>query len=95
MGRTLNNNLIIKGLKMLRHTTISKTNFNDFQVALVETSTDYVVAVGYHGHNKNWSDGYYFPKSSDYCQNMRSRRRATDCYIDVIYIQSAATEVGE
>ena len=32
--------------------------------ALVETDTDYVVASGYHGHGKEWEQGYYFPKAS-------------------------------
>lgn len=66
---------------MLKHQVISKITFHGYQIALVEDSSDYIVAKGYKGHKEPWEQGEYFPKRPD---DMRAREMATNTYLAAI-----------
>ncbi len=66
---------------MLKHKTISQIIFKGYRIALVETESDYVVALGYHGHKDCWEQGIYFPKSEG---DLESRASATNEYVERI-----------
>ena len=64
---------------MLKHKTISQISFKGYRIALVETESDYVVALGYKGHKDSWDSGHYFPKWSE-----KPEENATNDYIECI-----------
>ena len=52
---------------MLEHKLIAKVKIKThaketYQIALVETATDYVIAHYYHGKHDSWGNGDYMPK---------------------------------
>jgi hypothetical protein len=47
--------------KLLTKVTICNHNGERWQIALVKTNTDYVIANHYHGAHDSWGSGEYFP----------------------------------
>ena len=47
--------------KLITKVTVTNHSGERWQIALVKTNTDYVIANHYHGKHDSWGSGEYFP----------------------------------